>query len=120
MTNVEKAFMELYKEVEPELLHHIDDLIERLEEDYEIKKQVSIDLLKHYINNGMDWYNLPQTTKGAKMSLCCNAPIKWTDICIKCLEHCDKQELTDEELNYLIQSLHPQFNDINKQKGEIK
>ena len=52
------------------------------------------------------------------MSSCCNAPIKLTDICSNCLEHCDEQEMTDEELSYLIKSLHPQFDDINKQKGK--
>jgi len=48
------------------------------------------------------------------MSSCCNAPIKWTDICSNCLEHCDEQEITDKELSYLIQSLHPQFDNLNK------
>jgi len=50
------------------------------------------------------------------MSLCCIAPIKWTDICTNCLEHCDEQEITDEELSYLIQSLHPQFDDKKREE----
>jgi len=30
-----------------------------------------------------------------ELSACCDAPIKWTDICTKCLEHCEPQKIEE-------------------------
>lgn len=34
--------------------------------------------------------------EGNIVSDCCNAPIKWGDICTKCGEHCDEVDLDEE------------------------
>tara|TARA_R110000772_G_scaffold92531_3_gene189452 strand:+ start:2235 stop:2399 length:165 start_codon:yes stop_codon:yes gene_type:complete len=52
-----------------------------------------------------------------EVSNCCGAELYDDyDICPKCLEHCDREkEITDEELSYLIKSLHPQFDDKKRE-----
>jgi hypothetical protein len=49
---------------------------------------------------------------------CCNAPIKWTDICSECGEHCDPMpgETLDDFIDNVEQSLNTKTNADNSEK----